>query len=167
MKNKAQWLSLVVIILIIGGLFISSSMTYHQQTSVPFLKRYLANQPFYNSLSKIKFVYADKERSIAAVGYFKLVEFFIRKFAHFSIFGLLGIATFLFLKNEVKHVALSPWLAWFTVTGWAGFDEFHEMLTSGRTPLVQDVILDSSGAFCGILLTIIILFIYSRLSKKH
>ncbi|MBA1435302.1 VanZ family protein, partial [Lactobacillus bombi] len=53
------------------------------------------------------------------------------------------------------------------VTGLAGFDEFHESLTSGRTPLVQDVMLDSTGAFCGILVVFIILIIYRSVTRKH
>lgn len=38
--------------------------------------------------------------------------------------------------------------------GYAALDEFHEMLTGGRTPLFQDVILDGIGALTGILLII-------------
>lgn len=167
MKKRSHWLALLLIFVIIGGLFLSSSMTYQQQTSIPFLKHYLASQPGYYALSNIKFIYANKEESIAAVGYFKLVEFFIRKLAHFSIFGLLGSTTFWFLKDEIQNYFLAPWVAWFTVTGWAGFDEFHEMLTFGRTPLVEDVMLDSAGAFCGIIITILILFVYRKFSKKY
>ena len=166
MKKSFQWLALLLIVLIIGGLFLSSSMSYQQQTLIPLLKHYLAGQPGYDTLSNIKFIYAGKEESIAAVGYFKLVEFFIRKLAHFSIFGLLGIVTFWFLKDEMYNRFLAPWVAWFTVTGWAGFDEFHEMLTFGRTPLVEDVMLDSAGACCGIIITVLILLAYQKLSKK-
>ncbi|MGA9230531.1 MAG: VanZ family protein, partial [Exiguobacterium oxidotolerans] len=31
-------------------------------------------------------------------------------------------------------------------------DEFHQLVTGGRTPLVGDVLIDGSGAFVGILL---------------
>ncbi|MBA1435322.1 VanZ family protein, partial [Lactobacillus bombi] len=61
MKSKVRWLAFIMIFLIIGGLFISSSMSYHQQTSVPFLKRYLSNKPFYDRLAKVNFLYAGKE----------------------------------------------------------------------------------------------------------
>ena len=42
---KKNWLWLSAIAVIIGGLFISSSMTYHQQSLIPQLKYYLAAHP--------------------------------------------------------------------------------------------------------------------------
>lgn len=42
------WLVLSLVIMIL--LFISSGETYKQQTSVPFLERWLANEPFKQQL---------------------------------------------------------------------------------------------------------------------
>ncbi|WP_162542968.1 VanZ family protein, partial [Klebsiella pneumoniae] len=36
--------------------------------------------------------------------------------------------------------------AWLSATGYAGLDEFHQMMTGGRTPMFQDVMLYSIGA---------------------
>lgn len=41
-------------------------------------------------------------------------------------------------------------LALLSSTGVAALDEFHQMLTADRTPLFQDVILDTVGALVGI-----------------
>ena len=42
------------------------------------------------------------------------------------------------------------WVHWplmvLSCTGIAAFDEFHQMLTGGRTPLFQDVMLDTVAA---------------------
>lgn len=164
---KKNWLWLSAIAVIIGGLFISSSMTYHQQSLIPQLKYYLAAHPAEAQLQQIDFHYGGQEQSLKTVGYFKLVEFFIRKAAHFMVFGLLGMFSFLFLKNELRHWPLAPWIAWFVVTGWAGFDEFHEMLTGGRTALVADVMLDSAGAFCFIVITVLIWRLWVSYHQKR
>ena len=72
-------------------LFISSSMTYHQQTSVPFLEKYLTGKPFETFLERFSLDYSGSEISIQAVGYYKFLEFFIRKGAHsFRKFSLSG-----------------------------------------------------------------------------
>ncbi len=82
-----------------GILFISSSMTYQQQTSVPFLEKYLSFKPFERQLSQISFTYAGQTISIATSGYYKFVEFFMRKAAHFFIYLALGVFFCISLKN--------------------------------------------------------------------
>ncbi|AUI70775.1 VanZ family protein [Companilactobacillus alimentarius] len=167
-KNKQKWFWGVVIAIELV-LFYSSSMTYKEQTSVPFLEKYFKNQPFHDLLSKIGFNYSGKYQSVANDGYFKFVEFIIRKGAHFSIYLLLGL--FLCLALNIyfkKNIFLKVFVPWMTATGLAAFDEFHQGLTGGRTPLVDDVILDSSGALVGSLIAILILYLlYRHKSKKE
>ena len=47
-------------------------------------------------------------------------------------------------------------------------DEFHQMITGGRSPLFQDVMLDSSGAFfaCVVLVTYYLWINRQKGSKK-
>ncbi|HAJ53278.1 MAG TPA: VanZ family protein, partial [Lactobacillus sp.] len=101
-------------------------------------------EPFKPFLSTIHFDYAGETQSVAKVGYFKFVEFFIRKGAHVTIFFLLGLGltqgTFMYQKNRWLHWPLVT----LSCTGIAAFDEFHQMLTGGRTPLFQDVMLDTA-----------------------
>ena len=165
-KQKWFWGAVIVIELI---LFYSSSMTYKEQTSVPFLERVLgtSNKPFYNTLSKISFNYGGKTQSIENDGYFHFIEFFIRKGAHFGIYFLLGLflclAVYKYFSKNRFLMMLIPWLA---TTGLAAFDEFHQGLTGGRTPSVTDVILDSVGALTGILILMLILWIIEVHHKK-
>ena len=105
--------------------------------------------------------------SIEASGYFKFVEFFIRKAAHFVTYFILGGSLFLGLNPRVKQVGISFLYAWLGATGYAAMDEFHQMLTGGRSPLFQDVMLDSSGAFLAcILLTIYYLWLNRKKTGK-
>ncbi len=132
-------------------LFISSSMTYKQQTSVPFLEKYLSAEPFKNILSGVSFNYATEKISIAEVGYFKFVEFFLRKGAHFFFYFLMGTFLYLGLKKRLKSILLTVVTAFLATVGYAALDEFHQMITGGRTPLFQDVMLDGIGGIVGIL----------------
>ena len=158
-KHWGLWLAAVLLFV----LFFRSSMTYKEQTTVPLLERLLHNEPFKQALSGIHFNYAGEQQSIAEVGYFKFVEFFIRKGAHVSIFFLLGLGltqgTFMYQKNRWLHWPLMV----LSCTGVAAFDEFHQMLTGGRTPLFQDVMLDTAAA--AVAVTLMCLWLWRQ--KRH
>lgn len=138
--------------LIMALLFISSSQTYEQQSQIGLLSKLLKNEPLKENLNGISFLYAGQEVSIQAKGYFAFVEFFIRKFAHFATYFLLGGSFFLGLLKKMNATLLTALFAWLASTGYAAIDEFHQMLTGGRTPLFQDVMLDSCGAFVAVVL---------------
>lgn len=148
--------------ILMGVLFYSSSQTYEQQSQIGLLSTLLHNEPFSNSLSHVAFNYAGSEVSIAAKGYFSFVEFFIRKGAHFGTYFLMGGSLYLGLVPRIRSVLLTGVIAWLAATGYAGLDEFHQMLTGGRTPLFQDVMLDSSGAMTAILLCMLVFFVKRR-----
>ncbi|MFD1441563.1 VanZ family protein [Lacticaseibacillus hegangensis] len=151
-KYNWLWLDLVVII----GLFISSSMPYHAQSLVPELNALLPARSGWAFVNQIDFFWAAQHVSIQAMGLSGLVEFFLRKLAHFGSFFLFGLAAFLGLRDWVKPRWLRLVLALLSSTGVAAFDEFHQMLTADRTPLFQDVMLDTAGAFLGILVALLV-----------
>lgn len=155
MKLKRRY-GLWLAIFIMGVLFISSSMTYQQQTSIPLLQKYLASKPFESIINQINFHYGNTWVSVNNGGYFKVVEFFIRKLAHFSTYFLLGAGLFIGLEKKIKNRFVTASIVYIFAILYAASDEFHQMLTGGRTPMVQDVVLDSLGALCAIFLIIII-----------
>jgi VanZ family protein len=156
----------VVALGIILILFISSSQTYEQQSQIGLLSRLLKDEPLKEWLSKITFSYAGSEVSIAAKGYFSFVEFFIRKGAHFFTYFVLGGSLFLTLSHRKIPQWLAAFFAWLAATGYAGIDEYHQMLTGGRTPLFQDVMLDSAGALTAVLISWLILSWRKRGKRK-
>ncbi|KRM21210.1 VanZ family protein [Latilactobacillus graminis] len=164
-KRKSDWF-LVGALVMIAILFYSSSMTYHEQTSVPTLARLLKNEPFKDWLSQFSFHYAGSQQSVKAAGYFKFVEFFIRKGAHFGTYCLLAVFSYLGLRPRVIGSGLTFVFSWLATTGYAAFDEFHQMLTGDRTPLFQDVMLDSIGALTGIVIVCALLWIF-KLKKRR
>ncbi|MCD2256317.1 VanZ family protein [Agrilactobacillus fermenti] len=151
---KRNHIFIIIVLVIISTLLISSSMTYQEQTSVPFLQKVLANQPFKQQLAHISFSYAGKTQSIAAIGYFKFIEFFIRKGAHFLTYFILGLSTYLGFQNRIRGRWFAGITFWLACTGFAATDEFHQMLTGDRTPLFQDVMLDSMASLLGLLLAL-------------
>ncbi|WP_239061333.1 VanZ family protein [Lacticaseibacillus sp. 866-1] len=154
MVKKYNWLWLNLVVMI--GLFISSSMPYHAQSLVPELNTLLPAHSGWAFLNHIDFYWAAQHVSIQAMGLSGLVEFFLRKLAHFGSFFLFGLAAFLGLRDWVKPRWLRLVLTLFSSTGVAAFDEFHQMLTADRTPLFQDVMLDTVGALLGILVALLV-----------
>ncbi|MCD5001951.1 VanZ family protein [Enterococcus saccharolyticus] len=146
--NLYLWIGLIMM----GILFYSSSQTYEQQSQIGLLSKMLKNEPLKAWFTNVSFMYGGSEVSLEAKGYFSFVEFFIRKLAHFSTYFILGGSFFLGLFPKVNSLIVTAFFGWLAATGYAGIDEFHQMMTSGRTPLFQDVMLDSAGALTAVLL---------------
>ncbi len=156
MKNGNFYLVIALVIILV--LFYSSSQTYVQQSQVSRIDEWLPNQPFKNAWSGISFSYGGSIVSIDHLGYSKFIEFFIRKGAHFGTYFILGGSLFLGVYPKMKIWWLTAVLAWLSATGYAGLDEFHQMVTGGRSPMFQDVMLDSMGALTAIVICLVIGF---------
>ena len=85
----------------------------------------------------------------------------IRKCAHFTLFLLLGVCIYLLLNafNIDNRFIISIVLCFV----FAILDETHQIFTSGRTPLLLDILIDSIGSLVGIT---IINYIINSLSIK-
>jgi vanZ family protein len=141
--------SILIAILLMGIVFYSSSMPYHDQSLVSKIQQLLSFQPFSDVLSKIHFTYADKVISIPSLGYAQFIEFFIRKGAHFLVYYFIGYRWTRGLKVHLKNPRWSLMIAIFITVLYAITDEFHQGMTPGRTPLFQDMVLDSLGGIFG------------------
>ena len=90
------------------------------------------------------------------------LEFVVRKLAHFSEYALLGFCLVLPLY---AYRIRKGWLlltAQAICSLYAGLDEFHQSFSPGRTPMVRDVMIDSAGALCGILIGWLLAHIAAR-----
>ena len=87
-------------------------------------------------------------------------QFAIRKTAHFTIYGILGIYAFLSIatyKNiHIIYRLISPALV---CLAYSISDELHQRLVPGRSGELRDVLID----FCGSLLGIAAIFLITRL----
>ncbi|RHB50462.1 VanZ family protein [Exiguobacterium sp. AM39-5BH] len=146
LKNEFIWIGLILI-----GLFFSSATPYSDQSIVSPLEQFdwTWAEPV---LSTVNFDYAGSPVSLEAKGSVGLIEFLIRKATHFTVFFALGALLVKAVSRTRLHTGLTLLFAWALANTVAVFDEFHQSLTPERTPLLQDILLDSFGAACGILL---------------
>ncbi len=88
--------------------------------------------------------------------------YFVRKFAHFFEFFVLGTLVFLNCRI-IKNVYGKSFFGYglFSVLGVAVTDEFIQNFT-GRTSQVKDVLIDFSGAIFGLLVVVL----FGIISKK-
>lgn len=90
------------------------------------------------------------------------IHYYIRKTAHFTEYFILAVAVSLPLY---VYGIRGIWLmltALILCTGFACMDEYHQLFVSGRAGSVKDVLIDSSGAFTGIICTRIVGYIFRK-----
>lgn len=97
-------------------------------------------------------------------------EHYVRKAAHFSEYCLLAITVALPLYVYGLRGFLLVLTVGFFCSGYACFDEFHQLFVSGRNGSKKDIIIDTCGAVLGIYITRIVCFvgrktIFARLCK--
>lgn len=84
---------------------------------------------------------------------------FIRKTAHFTEFFALAVTvSFPLYVYKIRGIFLILLGELFCV-GVAFLDEYSQSFVLGRNPSYRDVVIDSAGAFCGIILALIICYI--------
>ncbi|RWZ59050.1 VanZ family protein [Halobacillus fulvus] len=132
---------------IMAILFIFSSQPYHEQDLRPTMNAWFDLEPLRPLLEPVSIPYQGDRITLESHGVAGLIEFIIRKSAHFFIYFALMIAVFLTLKEwwrtKLIHLLTASFL--FTIA-YAASDEYHQSLTPNRTPYVGDVILDGVGA---------------------
>lgn len=89
----------------------------------------------------------------------------IRKLAHFSIYTLGGILTSIYFSLDKKSKRKSIIEAILFCSIYAITDEIHQYFIPGRSCELRDILIDSSGALFGILITQFILKILPQKEK--
>ncbi len=92
----------------------------------------------------------------------KTLQFLIRKCAHFSIYFLLGGSVFGFVSTfnltKLKIVLFS----WLFCVFYALTDEIHQLFSNGRSGNLRDILIDSCGSLCAILLFLLLLGLLNK-----
>ncbi|MFE4896520.1 VanZ family protein [Peribacillus butanolivorans] len=161
-RKFRKWLIPALFVLWAMLIFFFSSQTYEEQRISPFLGQ--LNTPFLNEkLGGISFMYGGLEVSVHTAGVAGFLEFFIRKGAHLIIFFVFGFLTISVWRTFVKNSIITFSGSLLCVLFYASVDELHQKFTGGRTPLWQDVMLDTFGGLLGILC----FFMIYRRRKRH
>lgn len=163
--TKQEKIFLLLALLVLIGLFISSSMTYHEQE----LHDHSVNHYFgwlENIVAGWNFSYGGRVHNVQLDGRAGLAQFVLRKMAHFGSYFLLGGFGYLGMRRIFKIKWLAPVLTWFATIAFAAFDEYHQFLTGDRTPSVHDVMLDSAGSLTAIILVMLIIYVKNNYFDK-
>ncbi|MDG5471546.1 VanZ family protein [Jeotgalibacillus sp. ET6] len=161
-RLRGALLRLIPFILFCGAIWYSSSQTYEQQSLIPILDRITSKELFRDQLNWIEFTYAGSVVSIDAKGYAGFVEFFLRKGAHVGFFFMIGLFLSSFLHYVYSRLLVSSAATFLFLLFFASLDEYRQYLTGGRTPLIQDVLLDMAGG----ILAIVVYSIYRYRKSK-
>lgn len=96
-----------------------------------------------------------------------IIHGIVRKIAHFAIYMSLGISSFAMFYSNLKKTKFKISLYTCLFCGiYASTDEFHQLFVNGRSGSVTDILLDSFGAFIGVLICIMILAIAEIILKR-
>ena len=89
----------------------------------------------------------------------------IRKAAHFTIFGILGLLFFftIFSYGVRRYIYIYSVLS---TCLYACTDELHQMFVSGRAGAITDVLIDTSGSIVFLLITFLIIRLVKRNQDK-
>lgn len=155
---------LIALLMIVGVVFYSSSQPYSKQNIQPLLGENL-NLPdsVVALLSKINFTYAGTEISVEAAGLPGFIEFFIRKGAHFGVYLVMAFILASIVRIWVQRAGKITAITLGMVFLYACSDEWHQSFTGERTPLFQDVMIDTVGGLTGIALY----FLWKRYRKPQ
>ncbi|MFD1736960.1 VanZ family protein [Bacillus salitolerans] len=149
LRMSLYWLPMLIIA---GTIFWFSSQPYQHQDVRPLLGEYVSKEWIVQKFSWVEFTYAGREISVRNLTPMTFVEFFIRKGAHVGVFFILGFFTcraMYFTFSRKKIVPSLVTTALFIIL-YATMDEIHQHFTGDRTPLINDVMLDSVGGMLGI-----------------
>lgn len=95
------------------------------------------------------------------------IESVIRKIAHFTIYTLVGFLLMSLMctykLKQLDQVSIS------LIIGviYASTDEIHQAFIPGRGPQVTDVMLDSLGVLTGIFISLLVVEIIRKITKKN
>lgn len=95
------------------------------------------------------------------------VKILVRKTAHFTIYTLLGLFLMLVLNTININLKERILISWMIGIIYAIGDEIHQYFIPGRTPMMTDVIIDSIGVLCGILIVYFISKILYIKKRKY
>ncbi|MCZ2257290.1 VanZ family protein [Sporosarcina sp. G11-34] len=151
-----------ILLAVLSTLFFSSGQTYEQQSLVPSLQQWLPGKPLEGLLSKLEIPYWGKTISVEERGYYYFIEFLLRKGAHFFIFGVLAVLVYSVLPNRRFRTIIAAAVTLLVAMS----DEFHQSLTGGRTPSMQDVGLDMAGAVTFLVILRLALLIPGRRKSR-
>lgn len=95
------------------------------------------------------------------------LQHIVRKTAHGLIFLVLAATVFFALACSSVKPPLAFFLSWLIASAYAVTDEIHQLYVPGRACMVTDMLIDSSGALVGALISLAVLLGIIRRRKRR
>ena len=159
-KKCKKWIKLIFIIVWLVVIFMFSSQ--NSKESLDLSKSFVVK--VVTIIKQRELTYEEKTRIV------KKYIYYIRKFAHFFLYFVLGFLIYImlydFFDNKYKLIYYTVMLC----ALYACFDEIHQYFVEGRTSQILDVCVDTCGALvsCSIIhvFTNMVIFVKNKLKKK-
>ena len=91
------------------------------------------------------------------------MQFIVRKGAHFTVYLLLGFLSFLAMNTYNVVLKIKTVTALGISLIYAISDEIHQLFVPGRAGQIRDVLIDFSGAACGVLIAWLLVCLFYKL----
>lgn len=143
--KKVRVILLVCIFIIFGVIFKFSSenSTKSTSTSGTVINTIVDTHPATKKLS-------ENQKSVVKTS----LKTPVRKMAHFTIYTILGVFLMCFANTYDTNILKKVCISLMVGALYACSDEFHQLFVTGRSAEITDVLIDTTGAFVGILLVI-------------
>lgn len=156
-KRVSRWKNLICWILTIlwmGMIFVFSAQNASDSSQLSGQTAFHAAFWFWPGFSELS--------TEAQAAWIESVQFWVRKAAHFLVYGGLGALLYGdFLLFHWSRPMKAGW-AWVVGTLYAASDEIHQLFVPGRSGQLRDVLLDSAGVAAGILLAWAVGLLYQK-----
>ena len=103
--------------------------------------------------------YADQHAKIESLSYF------VRKSAHFCIFGMLGILVTSAVSTHGLTAKKTALYSLGICALYAVSDEIHQYFVPGRACMLRDMLIDTCGASCGITAVLFLIYMIRKYRK--
>lgn len=120
---------------------------------------YFSSRPIVESHAQSYFVLEAINKVLKILGIHSRIvndalNFILRKTAHVSEYAILGVLMYMaFLTSNIR---IKKAIFIYSLLGcilYAATDEIHQLYVQGRSACLADVIIDSSGSYCGLIIT--------------
>ncbi len=105
--------------------------------------------------------YAEQHLKIESFSYF------VRKAAHFSVFGMLGVLVASAVSTYGLGLRRTAGISLVVCALYAVSDEVHQVFVPGRACMVRDMLIDTCGACCGIVFVSLLIYIVRQKKFKY
>ena len=107
--------------------------------------------------------------SLSSAGQHAAIEslsHFVRKSAHFCIFGMLGLLVTSAVSTYGRSLRKTAAVSLAVCALYAVSDEIHQYFVPGRACMLRDMLLDTCGAACGVTAVLLLVFLIRRRRLK-